>query len=118
MNDRGWNNHLPSDYAKSITIEGAELLENFQWDNFSAEAVKKDTAKMESIKKELADVMIYCFDLAVVLNIDVQKMLDEKLKKVMEKYPKELFSLKNRAKGVTEKEYWEIKKKYRKEGKN
>mgnify|MGYP001612642332 FL=1 len=118
MNDRGWNDHLPSDYAKSIMIEGAELLENFQWDNFSAEAVKKDAAKMESIKKELADVMIYCFDLAVILNIDVQKALDEKLKKNILKYPKELFNPKNRAKGVTEKEYWEIKKKYRKEGKN
>jgi hypothetical protein len=31
--DRKWIGLDPSDLAKSIMIEGAELLEHFQWDN-------------------------------------------------------------------------------------
>ena len=33
--ERGWDTLDPADLAKSIMIEGAELLELFQWKNHS-----------------------------------------------------------------------------------
>ena len=56
MADRGWVNLLPDDIAKSIMIEGAELLEHFQWENLTVAEVKKDGNKLTEIRKELADV--------------------------------------------------------------
>ena len=52
---RKWDNLRPVDLAKSIIIEGSELLELFQWENLSLEEVKKDKAKMGEISKELAE---------------------------------------------------------------
>lgn len=117
--ERGWDTLRPSDIAKSIMIEGAELLELFQWDNQSPAEVKADEKKMELIKKELADVMIYCFDMASVLDIDMEEITDAKLAKVKEKYPVELFNNEVRASEAgTEAAYWKIKEQYRREGKN
>jgi dCTP diphosphatase len=119
--ERGWDALRPSDLAKSIMIEGGELLEIFQWENLSVDEIKKNEDKIKQIRKELADVMTYCFDLAVVLDIDVETMLNEKLDKVIEKYPASLFNKESRSYGQdpgTEDAYWEVKQKYRKEGKN
>lgn len=96
-------------------IEGAELLEIFQWDNLSYEEIKADPVKMEKIRKELADVMVYCFDMSVILGIDTEDMLTAKLKKNAEKYPPHLFTKELENPG-TEDIYWEIKEKQRKEG--
>lgn len=119
LEERGWNELRPSDVAKSIMIEGAELLELFQWDNPECFDVKKDSVRMNEIRKELADVMIYCFDMAVILGIDVELMLNEKLQKVAEKYPTHLFNKETHGKDPgTENAYLKIKKEYRQEGKN
>lgn len=112
--DRGWDQLRPSDLAKSIMIEGAELLELFQWDNKSPEEVKADTERMIKIRKELADVMIYCFDMAVILDLDVEAILTEKLAKVQEKYPAHLFNKDTHGEDPgTEDMYWKIKNEYR-----
>lgn len=120
LTERGWDNLRPSDLAKSIMIEGAELLELFQWDNKLPEEVRGDEEKMAKIRKELADVMIYCFDMAVILDIDVASMLSEKLQKVSEKYPTTMFNKESRAKEpeLGEDLYLKIKEEYRREGKN
>lgn len=115
--ERGWDNLRPADLAKSISIESAELLELFQWTNQSLEEVKKDKEKIEMIKKELADVLNYCFDMSVLLGFNTEKILRDKLKKVKEKYPAHLF--KSRDKGVdagSEELYWKIKKEHRMKG--
>lgn len=119
LEERGWHQLRPSDLAKSIMIEGAELLENFQWENLTPEEIKNNPKKLQDVKKELADVMTYCFDMAVILDIDVEKMLNEKLDKVIEKYPKELFNKSTVSENPgTEDVYWKVKEEYRKEGKN
>jgi hypothetical protein len=41
MKARGWDKTAPADQAKSIMIEGAELLEHFQWKNFTIAEIKK-----------------------------------------------------------------------------
>lgn len=84
---RGWDKPEPANIAKSIVIEGAELLEIFQWDNKKREQVLKDKELVEKIKGELADVFIYAFDMAVTLGFDSEKVVLDKLKKVEKKYP-------------------------------
>ena len=116
LKERGWDNLLPGNIAKSISIEAAELLELFQWTNNTIEETKKDTQKMEEIKKELADVFIYAFDMAVLLDIDTEKIIKEKLEYVKKKYPAALMR-KNSKKGSgsgSDIEYLRIKKSYRK----
>lgn len=115
LKERRWDNLRPSDVAKSISIEAAELLELFQWTNQSLDEVKKDKEKVEHIKKELADVLSYCFDMSVLLNFNTGKILLEQLEKVKQKYPVHLF--KDREKNIdagSEAIYWKIKKDHRK----
>ena len=119
LKERGWHQLRPSDLAKSIMIEGAELLELFQWDNPPLEEVKKDRQKIEEIKKELADVLIYAVELAVLLELDTEKIIRKKLTQAAKKYPAKLMK-KNAVAGAGSGKdtlYWEIKKKYRRAGK-
>ncbi len=113
LEERGWDNLRPSDLAKSIIIEGAELLEIFQWENLPAEKIKQNSEKIGRIKKELADVMIYCFDMAVTLDIDVLAMLNEKLIQIRNKYPINISKSSNGVEPGTEDAYWNIKNQYR-----
>lgn len=110
---RKWDNLRPADIAKSIMIEGAELLELFQWENLSLEEVKKDKQKVENIKKELADVLIYGLEMAVLLGLDTKKIIKKKLARVAKKYPAKLMRERKNEPG-TESEYWKIKRQFRK----
>ncbi len=117
LEERNWDNLRPADVAKSIMIEGAELLEVFQWDNLTKDEIRVDSEKMLKIKKEVADVVIYCFEMAVILGIDMEEIVTEKLKKVQEKYPAHLFKGETKDQG-TQDVYWKIKEEYRRKGKN
>jgi len=115
--ERGWDQLRPGDLAKSISIESAELLELFQWTNPSLAEVKANPQKLEAIKKELADVLIYCLDMSVLLGLDTGDIVMKKLEKVREKYPADLF--KNRdedQEAGSEEKYWQIKKESRMKG--
>jgi len=97
-------------------IEGAELLEIFQWNNSSLEEIKNNPEKINSIQKELADVMVYCFDMAVLLDLDMEQILNDKLDHVKEKYPTHLFNKDSKTKDPgNEDAYWKIKQNYRNE---
>ena len=90
LEERGWDKtNTPPDVAKSIVIEAAELLELFQWGSISKEELLKDNEHFEEVKKELADVFIYCLDMTVVLDIDAEEIIREKLDMVKKKYPAE-----------------------------
>ena len=119
LEERRWDTLRPSDLAKSISIEASELLEIFQWTNPSLEEVKNDAKKLEAIKKELADVLIYCFDLSVLLGFDTGEILMAKLEKIKEKYPAHLFKDRDRTIDAgSEDIYWKIKKEHRMKGDN
>ena len=90
LQERGWDNLKPADIAKSITIEGAELLEVFQWSDQSLDEVKQDSAKMAKIKEELADVLIFAIEMAVLLGIDSRQIIIDKNNKSRQKYPADL----------------------------
>lgn len=98
--ERNWRQfHKEKDLAISISLEANELLEIFQWKT-SEEAVAND---LQHIKEELADVFIYGFMLADNLNLDVEKIISDKIKLNEKKYPvQESFSNKEK--------YTELKK--------
>lgn len=91
--DRDWEQfHSPENIAKSIVIEAAELLENFQWNSNFDE---------KKVRDELADVMNYCFLMADTLNIDMIENMHQKIDENEKKYPVD------KAKG-TSKKYTEL----------
>ena len=95
--DRNWRQfHNPKDLALSISLEAAELLEVFQWSG--ADTVCE--SKKEKIKEELADVLNYCVLMADVCGLDMDEIVQEKIKKNNEKYPVE--KAKNSAKKYNE----------------
>lgn len=82
VKDREWGQfHSPSNLAKSIVIEASELLECFQWSD--------DDYDLQSVKEELADVIVYCQDLLDVLGLDADEIVNMKMDKNEKKYPVE-----------------------------
>ena len=87
--DRDWDQfHTPSNIAKSICVEAAELLECFQWN---------DNYDLEQVKEELADVFNYCIQMSQVLDVDLIDIENSKIDKNELKYPI------NKAKGSSKK---------------
>ncbi len=79
VEDRDWAQfHSPSNLAKSISIEAAELLECFQW---------SDDATQHRVEAELADVLTYCLLLADRLHVDPDAIVLAKLEQTKRKYP-------------------------------
>lgn len=77
---RDWDQfHSPANLAKSIAIEAGELLECFQWN--------EDKFDLKNVKDELADVMNYCFQLAMVLKVDPKDIIFSKMDETEKKYP-------------------------------
>ncbi len=87
LQERGWDNLKPANIAKSIMIEGAELLEVFQWSDQSLDEVKQDPAKLERVKEELADVLVYAIEMAVLLKLDTKQIILDKNNQARIKYP-------------------------------
>lgn len=80
VSDRDWDQfHSPANLAKSISIESAELLECFQWDN--------DNYNKQHVLEELADVINYCVQMADKLDVDLDEIVNKKLDQTEEKYP-------------------------------
>ena len=95
--DRNWKQfHNPKDLAISISLEAAELLEVFQW---SADDVICENKK-DKIREELADVLNYCILMADVCGLDMDEIVQEKIKSNNAKYPVE--KAKNSAKKYDE----------------
>lgn len=81
VQERDWGQfHTPENLAKSVSIEAAELLENYQWGS---------PANLENVQDELADVLTYCLLLADKLGMDPNEIVLEKLAKTQQKYPVE-----------------------------
>ena len=78
--DRNWEQfHTPVNLAKSISIEAAELLECFQWSDTEFDK--------EHLLEELADVMNYCIQLSLVLDVDIVDCINKKMDQKELKYP-------------------------------
>lgn len=78
--DRDWKQfHTPENLSKSIVLEAAELLENFQWGTMNE--------NKENIKEEIADIVAYCLLLCNHYEFDIINILKEKIEKNEVKYP-------------------------------
>lgn len=87
--ERDWEKfHSPENLAKSISIEAGELLECFQWN---------DNYDKEEVCEELADVLTYCIQMAMKLDVNPKEIVLKKLEKTKKKYPVE------KAKGISTK---------------
>ena len=79
--ERDWGQfHNPKDLAIALSIEASELLESFLWKS-------PKEANLDKIKEELADVLAYALLLAHSCNLDVTKIVEEKIAKNNSKYP-------------------------------
>ena len=78
--DREWDQfHSLSNLSKSISIEAAELLENFQWSD--------SNYNLDNVKEELADVMNYCLQMCIKLNLNPIDIINSKMDITEKKYP-------------------------------
>jgi NTP pyrophosphatase (non-canonical NTP hydrolase) len=77
VTSKGWyepNSAKPQtsrNLAISLAIEAAEVLEHFQW--------REESADLESLASELADVGLYLLQLASVSGIDLEQAIVDKL---------------------------------------
>ena len=85
---RGWEkSHTALNLAVSINLEASELLEIFQWlGQAEADRAARETDR-EHFLEELADVMIYCIELAHAYDVDIASAIEDKMKKNAKKYP-------------------------------
>jgi NTP pyrophosphatase (non-canonical NTP hydrolase) len=78
--NRNWEQfHTPENLAKSVVLEAAELLENFQWTH--------NEVDLDNVKEEIADVIGYCLLLCEHYGFDVKQILHDKIDKNEAKYP-------------------------------
>ena len=93
--ERDWEQfHNAKDLALAINVEAGELLELFLWKNAGEE-------NKEKVKEELADIFSFALLLADKYGLDVEAIIEEKIKVNAEKYPVD------KAKG-TAKKYTEL----------
>ena len=81
--------HDPKNLAEGILIEAGELLELFLWKS-KEEIIKKIESDKEfekEVKKEFADVVIFCLNFANSTDIDISKAVKEKIQENEKKYP-------------------------------
>ena len=79
--DRDWDQfHNGKDLAIALSGEAGELLNAFLWK-------KPEDVKIEKVREELADVFNYAFLIADKYNLDIEEIMDEKLRINDEKYP-------------------------------
>ncbi|MHC4552757.1 MAG: nucleotide pyrophosphohydrolase [Planctomycetota bacterium] len=85
--ERDWGQfHSPKNLATALMVEAGEIAEHFQW---MSEADSRDVGaeKLEKIKQEIGDVMLYLLNLSDKLQIDPLQAAREKLEINRAKYP-------------------------------
>jgi len=91
--------HDPKNLAEAISIEVGELQELFLWKDKGkiAKRLSEDGEFKKEVGEELVDVVIFCLNFANAVDIDISKILKEKVAKNDKKYSVE------KAKGTSEK---------------
>ncbi len=85
--ERDWDQfHSPKNLATALAVEAAELLEPFQWLQ-AGTPEELGTAKLDAVRHELADVLIYLVRLADKLDVDLAAAAQEKMELNRAKYP-------------------------------
>ena len=107
--DRDWKQfHNLKDMALSLTLEAAEVLEQFQWKQETEFSVP-DAEEKDALAEELSDVLYWVLLMAHDAQIDMVSALTQKMEKNRANYPVHL------ARGSKEK-YTALKAKARAKG--
>ena len=86
--ERDWEQyHSPKNLAMALSVEVAELVEIFQWSNSGGLDEIKDQEIRKQIEEEVADIFIYLIKISGKLNLDLTKIITEKIDKNEKKYP-------------------------------
>ena len=87
--ERDWEQfHSPKNLAMALSVEAAELLEEFQWLT-EAQSHAPEAERRRRIEAELADVLIYLVRLADRLQVDLPAAVARKLESNRRRYPAE-----------------------------
>ncbi|HUD19265.1 MAG TPA: nucleotide pyrophosphohydrolase [Patescibacteria group bacterium] len=85
--DRDWKKfHNPKDVALSLVLEATEVLEKFQWKN-QKETEEYIRTNKADIGEELADVLYWILLMSYDLDININRALENKIKKNERHYP-------------------------------
>ncbi|MFD2270980.1 nucleotide pyrophosphohydrolase [Undibacterium arcticum] len=77
--ERDWDQfHTPKNLSSALCVEAAELLEHFQWLKKPAPVRSLMRRKIEQIRHEMADVLVYLIRLADKLDINLNAAVLEK----------------------------------------
>jgi NTP pyrophosphatase (non-canonical NTP hydrolase) len=86
---RDWDQfHSPKNLAMALSVEAAELVEEFQWLT-EAESRALDAERRERVRLELADVFIYLLRIADKLGVDLLAAAEDKMVLNERRYPAE-----------------------------
>jgi NTP pyrophosphatase (non-canonical NTP hydrolase) len=84
---RDWDQfHSPKNLAMALSVEAAELVEEFQWLT-EEQSRALDADRLASVRLELADVFIYLLRIADKLDVDLLRAADDKIALNEQKYP-------------------------------
>ena len=84
---RDWEQfHSPKNLAMALSVEAAELVEEFQWLT-EEQSRALDLERRERVRLELADVFIYLLRMADALGVDLLHAADDKIVLNEQKYP-------------------------------
>ena len=72
--------HTPRNLACAISVEAAELLEQFQWlSDEASDAIAVASEHHNAIASEVADILLYTFALCERMGIDPERALNTKI---------------------------------------
>lgn len=87
VTERDWDQfHTPKNLSSALSVEAAELLEHFQWLH-TGTADELGEARIEQVRHEMADVLVYLVRLADKLDVDLGAAVQEKMVLNRAKYP-------------------------------
>jgi len=90
--ERDWDQfHSPKNLAIALSVEASELLEQFQW-VAETDSNLLPPEKLNQVRDEMADVLIYLVRLADKLGVDLMESSFNKLEVNAKKYPAEKVS--------------------------
>ncbi|MBT3404388.1 MAG: hypothetical protein HN421_11885 [Gammaproteobacteria bacterium] len=86
--ERDWDQfHNPKNLAMALSVEASELVEIFQWLTPEQSAAVMQSSESVHVGEEVADILIYLLRLADKLDIDLEQVVAEKVRKNAKKHP-------------------------------
>mgnify|MGYP001829252573 FL=1 len=88
--ERDWEQFpSPKNLSMALTVEAAELLEQFQWLT-EAQSRSLTDERRAAVEQEIADIQIYLVRLADTLDVDIGRAVATKMELNAQKYPVEM----------------------------